>query len=304
MLCTVEPGGYLQWTDFDFTLQSFIYSSSAARPLQELSDLVLNFYKSQNWSLRPLLKKSKVHNVHVENHVSVRKEDPGLQRSVVEWQKQSIEGVIGRLWLRNGKTEEEVRKLVTEYNKMVDELIERGEVFSLMAATLTAQKVIWGVHLPIAIYLLPIIISACKILEISGKLLHRWQILIAIMTTWQVTVQKFGWSGSDGILRTTAAFRALRTSFRDSHLLIIPPLLRRYTPVLKLLFCFYPYRYLSPRLKSDTVPGGHATWKSSQMTPILRNYGGNCNWIIKHHAETRTSTMMCKIPRHEALAIP
>jgi hypothetical protein len=128
----------------DSTATAFI--ESGTEPLYDLGKFALEFLRSGNWSLNFTTEVAKVlgtlpmENIHVR---SIRKPSfisDNVQSLVVEMERQSIGGIYSKIWLRKGKSQEETRHLVLEYQKRLDGLAAKGVIFSKPLRTILARR--------------------------------------------------------------------------------------------------------------------------------------------------------------------
>lgn len=140
-----EPGGYLQWDDFDFhdraeRLQPASLAADAAP--------IMDFFRSQNWSLNlftdvaEALRDSPIEDVHVTDYVSAAEKRPEIRDEMYEWHKQIQKGVLVPVYLRSGKAKNtsEAIALVQERTDRADAVAKAGGIFPKPLATLIGRK--------------------------------------------------------------------------------------------------------------------------------------------------------------------
>jgi hypothetical protein len=110
--------------------------------------MVLDFYKSQTWSLDMMADISRVlegydvEKVALVDYNNAVYERPELAPVTAKWYKEALPAVIPPVMIRSGKakTEEEARAMAEACQAKVDANTNKGTVFPLSIATMVIRK--------------------------------------------------------------------------------------------------------------------------------------------------------------------
>ena len=146
-LSTIEPGGYLQWSDFDFGDQG-LYELSPDPVLKSLGDSVLDGMKQQQYSVRIFddirnkLRTLPVDRVQILDYTGKSYHDDDINQMVLEWHKTGIEAVLRPMYKRGGNnmSEAELKEKIRDYNSRYDRVLRDGYRFHMALMTLVARR--------------------------------------------------------------------------------------------------------------------------------------------------------------------
>lgn len=145
----IEPGGYLQWTDWTYLngWESIYPSGPDGLSLQAEGKAMYEFHGEQGFSYDttgvvantldtiPGLEKSQV-----TDHTGAARRKPEIREMVAEWHARVIPLFMEMMAVRQGQSKEQAKTTALEYQKKVIEMGKRGTVFEVPLNTLVVKK--------------------------------------------------------------------------------------------------------------------------------------------------------------------
>jgi hypothetical protein len=132
-LTSIEPGGYLQWTDYTYRHGSESLYPDGPDGLSSLAEgkTIFAFQAEQNWAMHIL--------GHVEDTLQ------SLPMEVVQVTDFSDAPfhrpeILELMMLRKGVDKEEIKRTTDAYRVKAQEMTKRGQIFQMTICTLVARR--------------------------------------------------------------------------------------------------------------------------------------------------------------------
>jgi hypothetical protein len=145
---SIEPGGYLQWTDYTYRHGSESLFPDGPDGLSSLAEgkTIFAFQAEQNWAVHILghvedtLQSLPMEVVQVTDFSDAPFHRPEIRGLLATWHSLSVPMILELMMLRKGMDKEEIKRTMDAYRVKAQEMTKRGQIFQMTICTLVARR--------------------------------------------------------------------------------------------------------------------------------------------------------------------